>query len=149
MKGEFRNNGTEYHTVSATDPTEPIVYVKSPKGTFYHKDTPQKVKDILDRFMHSSERLFLDTGDTTTGQSWGECYDIQGTLGRTMGPLKSPILLANSRSHGGGIILDHCIVRIKFTGKNGLELYKHPNYQPPKVEFPKQAQLYSDVLAGI
>ena len=148
MKGVFKTvNGTyEWHQVNATDPTKTIVFQESPIGTFFHKDTPQRVKDLLDIHKCTQTRLFLDLGNDTTGQSWGECYDIQGTIGRSMGPVKVPILLANSRSSGGGAICDECIVRIKYTGKHGKELYRHPNYKAPKVECDKQAKLYSDVL---
>jgi hypothetical protein len=150
MKDKFVINSDgvyEWHQASKTNPEDIIIYQESPQGTFFKKDTPQKVKDILDRFRGTTTRLFIDTGDSTTGQSWGECYDVQGRIGRSMGLVKVPLLLANSRSTGGGAILDACIVRIKFTGKHGKELYRYPTYQPPKVEFPQQAKLYADVLA--
>ena len=45
-----------------------------------------------------------------------------------MGPLKVPLLIHNSRSHGGSALLDHCIVRIRGTGDKGRVLYQHPRY---------------------
>ena len=42
-----------------------------------------------------------------------------------MGPIKIPILLAGSRSTGGGGILSACIVKIT---SGGRVLYKHENY---------------------
>jgi len=145
MNGEFKKDGQEWHQQHGTDPSKTIVFERSPKGTYYHKDTPQQVRDILERHMHSSTRLFLDLGDPKTGQSWGDCYNVQGTIGRSMGPVKIPLMIAKRTSTGGPGILDNCIVRIKFTGKHGRELYRHPTYQPPKVEFPQQARLYADV----
>ena len=164
MNGEFKKDGQEYHMVAAkpyTDPVEIltdvitdtppepdeiIIFQKSPTGTFYHRQTPQPVRDILDRYLHSNTRLFLDLGDPTTGQSWGEVNETQGTIGHSSGPLKVPLLIKTSRSSGGAAILDHCIVRIKLTGKNGKELYRHPSYKAPKIEFPQQEKAYADVL---
>jgi hypothetical protein len=48
-----------------------------------------------------------------------------GRKGRSMGPVKVPLLIANSRSMGGGAILDHCIVRLFVDGR---EAYRHPKY---------------------
>lgn len=101
-------------------------------GTFYREGTPAEVIEILESYRHSWRgayaRLELDYGDTATGQSWGEVYDTTGYIGRTMGPIKSPILLPNSRSHGGGIISTDCIVRIRLSrGKRAL--YQHPTYK--------------------
>jgi hypothetical protein len=160
MKGELKtiNGINEWHQESGTNPNETIIFQESPKGTFFHKETPQKVKDILDRNILSGYslfdvlnnnircRLFLDFGDPETGQSWGEVHDTQGTIGRSQGPIKIPLLIQNRRSSGGGAILDHCIVRIRETGKQGRELYRHPTYQPPKVDYPQQAKAYQDVL---
>ena len=121
--------------------------VKAPSGTFYHKETTQAVINILEKHLHSGTRLFLDYGDTSTGKSWGETYDIQGTIGRSTGTKPIPLIIKTKRSWGGIGILDHCIVRIKITGKNGQTLYKHPTYKPPTIEHNSQAKLYKDVIA--
>ena len=145
-----KNGLREWHQQNATDPTKTIVFVESSNGTFFHKDTPTEVKNILNKAIDSpfqrSIRLFLDTGSSETGQSWGEVYDVQGTIGRSTGTVKIPLLIKTKRSTEGGAILDNCIVRIKHTGKDGKTLYKHPSYKAPKVEFDRQAKLYSDVL---
>lgn len=147
MSGKFTKGGDEYEMVNHVDNTKIITFQKSKQGTFFHKETPQKVKDILDGHMQSSTRLFIDLGDTKTGKSWGEIYDNQGTISRSMGQVKVPLLIKTVRSSGGGAILDHCIIRIKTTGKNGITLYKHPKYQPPTIERCKHdKKLYADVL---
>jgi hypothetical protein len=93
--------------------------------THYHEETPERVKALIERLIHSGERVRLFYGDQNTGRYWGDEYDVTGTIGRSGGTQPIPILLANSRSHGGGGILDHCIVRMLV---NGVEVYRHPNY---------------------
>ena len=98
-------------------------------GTAYDKKTPQPVIDALEAARQSRQRITVDLGDPETGKSWGERYDITGTVGRSTGMYKIPILVHNVRSTGGGGLLTANIIAIK-TSRNGVFLYKHPNYQP-------------------
>ncbi len=99
-------------------------------GTTYHTTTPQRVVDILERYRqgHSDQRLKLHYGDTETGRDWMEIYGVTGYVGRSMGPIRIPILVHNSRSTGGGGILDYCIIKITETTKPHRVLYEHPLY---------------------
>ena len=98
--------------------------------THYHADTPKSLRDILEAIRLRGQRIRLYYGDTKTGKDWGDIYDVTGKISRSMGPCKIPILIHNSRSMGGGAILDHCIVRIRFANrKNGGDLYRHPKFQ--------------------
>ena len=102
-------------------------------GTHYHQETPTAIVDVLERVRNSGQRIRLHYGDTETGRDWGDVHDVTGRIGRSMGPVKVPILLYNARSMGGGAILDHCIVRIRPAGNDrgaGADLYRHPNYTP-------------------
>jgi hypothetical protein len=97
--------------------------------TAYHNETPESMRQLLERIRINKWRVRFHWGDTATGRDWCETYDTTGTLGRSMGPCKVPILLNNARSMGGGAILDHCIVKIEFANKRrGGVLYQHPNY---------------------
>jgi len=105
-------------------------------GTFYHEKTPEKVIQVLNRFMHDREvRLKLYYGDPETGVDWGESYDILGYIGRSTGDIKIPILVYNNKCYGGVSILDHCIVKIEHANKRkGGVLYQHENYHRiPKI----------------
>jgi hypothetical protein len=88
------------------------IQYKEVNGTSYHKNTPQQVIDILERARENRTRLLFDFGDTKTGKSWGEVYDIRGTIGRSTGTIKIPLLIKTTRSFGGGGLLDHCIIKI-------------------------------------
>lgn len=96
-------------------------------GTSYHQDTPQAVIDVLESVRNNDTRIRLFLGDVHTGRSWNEEYDVMGTIGRSTGPVKVPLIINNARSTGGPAILDHCIVRIIET-KTKRVLYTHPKF---------------------
>jgi hypothetical protein len=73
----------------------------------------------------------LHLGDSETGNDWLEENEVHGLIGRSTGIVKVPLLLANSRSTGGGAILDHCIVRIRHGNST---VYQHTNYHHGKIE---------------
>lgn len=96
-------------------------------GTSYHIETPVAVVQVLERARQNRTRIHVSYGDATTGRDWLEEWDITGFVGRSIGPVKVPLLIANRRSLGGGAILDHCIVRIRLSAGGGI-LYQHPTY---------------------
>jgi hypothetical protein len=96
-------------------------------GTSYHVETPAAVIEVLERARQNRTRIHVSYGDTGTGNDWLEEFDVSGYVGRSMGPVKVPLLVANRRSMGGGAILDHCIVRIRESA-GGRILYQHPSY---------------------
>ena len=100
-------------------------------GTFYHEDTEWPIIELLENARRSGKRIRMFYGDTKTGQDWFEEYDVCGRLGRSMGPIKIPILLSNSKSTGGGSILAHCIIRLLIEGK---EVYRHKKYKTPDIK---------------
>jgi hypothetical protein len=94
-------------------------------GTSYHEETPQKLVEVLEGLRESRKRITVDYGDTETGESWGEVYDITGTIGRSTGGIKIPLLVHNARSMGGGALLDNCILSIRHANKkDGGYIYR-------------------------
>jgi hypothetical protein len=93
----------------------------------FHADTNPQVKELLTLLNHSRRRIRIWYGDTITGRSWNDEYHITGTVGRSSGTAKIPLIIANRRSHGGPSILDHCIIRIDDINARKT-LYKHPNF---------------------
>ena len=96
---------------------------KEVNGTFYKKDTPKDLIEVLERVRENRIRIVVDYGDIKTKKSWEEEYDIKGYIGRSTGEIKIPILIYNSRSTGGGSLLDNCILSVKTT-KGNKTLYE-------------------------
>ena len=92
-------------------------------GTSYDKRTDDKVIEVLEHCRTNNIRIVLDYGDTKTGKSWNERYDVTGRVGRSCGSSKIPILLYNKRSMGGGAILTYRIIGIK-SSKGKVTLYR-------------------------
>jgi hypothetical protein len=93
-------------------------------GTLYYLETPDRLIEIIEDIREKKIRIRIEYGDVNTGKSWGETRDISGTIGRSTGIVKLPILIHNSRSTGGGVILTHCILEIRKS--KGKELiYRH------------------------
>ena len=98
----------------------------------YHVETSAKVIEVMERARKNKERVKLYYGDAATGKDWNQEHDTTGKIGLSRGrDARYPILVYNSRSYGGGSILDHCIVKIKIEGR---VYYQHPNYQQPILE---------------
>ena len=103
-------------------------YTVTESGTAYHIETSQQMIELLERIREEGTRVRFHWGDVKTGKDWGDIYDVSGTIGRSIGNYKIPLLIHNSRSYGGGAILTHCIVKITTTRNPKITLYEHPNY---------------------
>lgn len=102
-------------------------------GTSYDERTPNEVIRVLENARANRTRLHISLGDTENGKDWLEEFETHGYVSRSMGPVKVPLLVANTRSLGGGAILDHCIIRIR-TSSGGRILYQHPKYHHGDLE---------------
>ncbi len=99
-------------------------------GTSYDVRTPDEIVRVLENARLNRTRLHISLGHTDgdrIGLDWLEEFESNGCVGRSMGPIKVPLLIANRRSLGGGALLDHCIVRIRQSA-GGRVLWKHPAY---------------------
>ena len=96
----------------------------------FNNETSDKVKECLEHCYNSKLRIRIWYGDTKTGLSWLEDYDTMGTIGRSTGKQKIPLLIKNSRSSGGGGILCHCIIRIDVISSKRT-IYEHPLFYVP------------------
>jgi len=103
-------------------------YKVTEDNTHYHYDTSDNIIYLLQRLKRTKERVRFHWGDSKTGLDWGDIYDVTGTVNRSTGPIHSPILIHNSRSHGGHGISTHCIVKVTTSTKPHTVLYEHPNY---------------------
>lgn len=116
-------NYTEY-----TEGSHGVKYKITESGTAYHIDTPDDLVEVLERIRHNNWRVTFDFGNTDTGESWNESYRVTGRIGRSTGRIKIPILVYNTRSWGGGALLDDCILSVKFANKkDGGYIYQLKN----------------------
>lgn len=99
-------------------------------GTTYKDDTPKEVVEILEKWRVNGRdisRIRVHYGDVQTGRPWGDTET--GYIGRSMGPVKIPLMIHNKRSLGGPGLLEHCIIMIEYANKkHGGVLYRNPKY---------------------
>lgn len=117
-------------------------------GTAYPVGAEKAVIAILEDARKRGTRITLSYGDKNTGRDWLEEFNVTGTVSRSMGKLKIPILLYNERSSAGGSILVDSIVRIR-TAQGKQILYQHPNYHHAALKIGKpwkgiQVGVYAD-----
>lgn len=91
-------------------------------GTHYTEGTDPQVVRILESYRGSDSRLVVYYGDRETGRMWGD--KESGYVGRSTGRTPIPLIVANSRSMGGGGILTDCVVRIE-TARGKRVLWQH------------------------
>ena len=106
-----------------------FVDIAEPSGTYYREGTPRPVIDALENAIHTKKRVRLFYGDKETGRDWGNEYDVTGTIGRSTGNIKIPLIIAKQTSIGGPAILVDCIIRLIIDGR---EVYRHPKYNQPE-----------------
>lgn len=98
--------------------------------TYYHKELPLVALAIIEQCRTTHSRIRLHYGDLETGRDYLEEHDIKGKIGRSIGPVKVPLLVPVG-GDGGPELFSH-IVKISLL--NGDVLYKHPNWHLPKIE---------------
>lgn len=106
-------------------------------GTSYHKETNDYIVNLLEGARNSpTARVRVYYGDVITGRDWEERYDVCGSVSRSTGECKIPLLIHNVRSSGGCAMLDHCIVKMEVKDSASAKyvtLYKHPKYHKEDV----------------
>ena len=116
------------------------------KNTWYRAGTPKKVAAILEaaRCSYSDNRdggtiLRLFYGDPETGKDWAEEHDCVGFIGRSMGPMRVPLIMEPllddvrdiTSSNCGGSINTVNVLRI-IDVRRAEEVYRAKNYVLPQ-----------------
>jgi len=102
-------------------------------GFTFGEKTVNAVKDILVLAHEKKLRVRFWYGDIETGKSWNDEYGVVGTIGRSCGMKKIPLLIQRKNSTGGGGILDECIIKIVNVATKEV-LYQHPKFNQPLFE---------------
>ena len=105
--------------------------------TWHDSDALPEVCKVIDRCFRNGTRVRLFYGDTETGREWGEENDVLGSIGRSVGPLKSPILILKGE-HSGTTILEHCLLKIMDANTRRI-LWVHDRYQTPTFSITEDA----------
>lgn len=119
-------------------------------ATWYDSTVPYPVRREIDYAIANNRRVRLFLGDPKTGRDWAEEHDVMGYVSRSMGPMRTPILLARSSSHGGGSILCANVLKIVDIQARRV-LYQHARYSAPKLRLVDQGggtDVYRDDMAG-
>ena len=109
--------------------------------------TSSRVAVLLNRLTESKQRIRLVYGNTETGKDWLQEYDVVGSIGKSTGTNQIPLLISNSRSTGGGAILEDAILKIVDV-KSKKVLYQHDKYIAPKFEVVILTDGYSVTIDG-
>jgi hypothetical protein len=111
-------------------PGKPVHQIRHQSGFWFDAETLPAVVSWLVRLHTTKDRVIIEYGDQKTGQAWGpNTTPNAGTIGRSMGPIKIPLLIRTRRSMGGEGLLEACIVRI-VTSRGKQVLWQHPEYKP-------------------
>lgn len=105
---------------------------KTIEGTSFKIGTPDELCILLNKLRSNGTVVKIYCGDKETGIPWTEEYDTIGTIGRSTGQYKIPLIIG-SRKHGGPAILEDCIIGIR-DRSTGKMLYQAKNFQPLNVE---------------
>jgi hypothetical protein len=97
------------------------------RHTYFDPGTTPEAARVLERCRTAGNKVRLVLGDTATGESWLDEYDVVGTIGRSIGPLKVPLLIEEGEN-GGGAILTACLLCV-IDWRNGKPVYRHPAYR--------------------
>lgn len=102
-----------------------IKYARVTSGTCYHQETSDQVIRLLEKLQNNGTEVRIFYGDTQTGQSWHDEFDVVGRIGRSTGSIKIPLLVPKGDCGGPGL-LDHCIIRIDTREET---LYQHKKFR--------------------
>lgn len=77
----------------------PPAYIQHPSGTYFRDGTPSEIQDLLERLRTSRQRIRIFYGDAA-GTDLLDEHDVVGTVGRSLGPIKVPLLIEANRCDG-------------------------------------------------
>jgi hypothetical protein len=97
------------------------------RHTYFDPGTATDAARVLERCRKAGNKVRLVLGDTATGESWLDEYDVVGTIGRSTGPLKVPLLIEEGECGGGAILTVGLLCVIDW--RNGKPVYRHPAYR--------------------
>ncbi|MCE4369714.1 hypothetical protein [Xanthomonas hortorum] len=99
--------------------------------TYFDPDTDPSVRKILEHYRRSGETVRLILGNPQTGMCWLSEHDVVGTIGRSTGWLKVPLLVQPGDSGGHAILTANVLNIVDWN--SGVSVYRHAAYLAPEL----------------
>jgi hypothetical protein len=100
------------------------------KDTWFDANTPLAVQSVLEKARKNDTVIRIYLGDDS-GRCWNEENDVIGTVGRSTGLMKVPLLVAIGE-YGGMAISTNRVIKIQDVS-TGKTLYQHENFTLPNM----------------
>lgn len=130
---ELAFSGDDYATLAGYRKYQAAVaaWGRSPfrSRTYFDPHTEPAVRRVLESCRLAGTPVRLILGNPRTGQSWLDEHDIVGTIGRSSGWLKVPLLVPQGEHGGGAILTAHVLGIVDWS--SGKMFYRHPDYRTP------------------
>lgn len=106
------------------------IYSKLNTGTCLSAGINDQLVQLIEGYRGSKTRLRFWYGDRFEGFAWGDIEE--GTIGRSNGEVKIPLLIRKSNSSGGGSLMENSIIRVDQTS-SALSTYfwQHRDFHLP------------------
>lgn len=132
VEEKFGNGTTLVYRVIDSGTAYEIKRVSQNGMTEEFKHVDDALISVLEQCIASGERVRIWYGDINTGRAWNEEYDVTGTICRSCGNIKIPLLVRCSRSYGGGALLTSCLIRVDKVATHRT-LWKVDNFHVEKM----------------
>jgi len=80
-------------------------------NTYFHLDTPDNLCALICELISKEIKIKVFLGDPKTGENWNEEHDTIGTIGKSTGTIKRPLLVP-IRAYGGSALMTDRVVAI-------------------------------------
>jgi hypothetical protein len=116
--------------------------------TYFDPATDPRAARVLEDSRKRERKVRLILGNTDTGESWLDEYDVVGRIGRSTGQLKVPLLIEPG-ADGGPAILTACLLAI-VDWDSGKFLFRHASFRAPDlaIRAAQNGTLRWEVLRG-
>lgn len=101
------------------------------EDTWYLDSTPKKLKDLLECYRKNRKPVRIFYGNPETGEDWLSDYGVLGTIGRSTGFMKAPLLLEKSSQWGDLLSVDNILRIVDVDSRE--EVYRTENYYQPEL----------------
>lgn len=148
IKCKLSNGNTQHFRIEEGTAFEISMDFADGHSEDYTHTVNDKLIKVLLNCIKSKERVRVWYGDTKTGRSWNEEYDVTGRIGRSTGDIKIPLLIYNSASWGGGALLTDALIRIDLI-RTHETLWKVDNFhvEPMKIVYEEGKEYAYRVMA--